>query len=136
MEIAPHRPVSGGQLGVAERTDADWRSLFTEAGLKLEWTSTYAPWGPIAVQRFDRCVGRIGPETPGGLGVEPEGTTAPPSRTTAATARRPIRKAVRSVVRAGRRALLVAGWPLDHVLRLPAPPQLAYYRIYLLSIEA
>ncbi len=130
LEIAPAWRMSASKLqaGVVERTAAEWRMLFASSGWRVDSERCYAPWGPVLVHQFDRMVGRIvGPRSP---------TDAAPlaiGQSPIASEKRSFPKRIlRAVFRGARKCILLASWPLDHVLRLPGPAHFAYYRSFIL----
>ena len=139
LEIAPRRPIQEQRVsgGVAERTADEWRRLFASTGWQIESERTYVPWGPAFVHAFDRVVGwtlahlgssaRVPFDAESGVG---QGGPISPAH------RSPARRVLSQVLRLMRRAMLVVGFPLDHVLRIPGPAPLAYYRVYVLRLSS
>ena len=134
LEIAPLTGVEhdSGPVSVMERTDSEWQDLFVGSGWQVERVKTYTPWGPTVAQWVDRLaryVSRSSLPSP----VSPQ-SDADDSRIIDGehTEVGMLRRLMRSTRSKARNTALYSMWPLDHIIRLPAPGRLAYYRMYAL----
>lgn len=134
LEIAPSKPTGYVSAMVAERSDLEWRSTFEASGFSVESVREYSPWGPLALHQFDRLVGRVIRTTQSSGSAS--GSAESAADTSAASRRSIARRFVSGVFRTCRQAVLWSAWPLDHVLHVPGPRRIAYYRIYTLRPDS
>ena len=127
LELAPplDRPNLSPDGHVIERPANEWTEIFEACGLRIVGEAVYPQYGITGLRLIARVIDRLRREAkPEVAGVQSHA---------AVNERGLSRRVMRGGLSVVRLLWLAVAWPLDHLVFLPVPKSLRYYRLWILK---